>query len=271
MSARSPYLDGEKIYPPLGLLYLKAAVDRELPHIKIDITDNYSLENINEFYKCDMIGISVMTPQRVETYRILNMIKEVYPTKKMIIGGPHVLHYLDEVKESKFDYIVPKDGQRSLIKILKGEAKRVEIDQMSKEEWAKQPRPDRTSYEARKFLFDYNYELNGKPATTILTSTGCPMKCTFCEDAMTQVRWSPLEKICEELNDIQDLGKSAVYIFDDLFAIAMPKVKPIVEELSKRDLIYRCNGQANYFTKWGEDFAKLLSDTGCYEIAFGHE
>ena len=30
VSCRSPFLDDDRIYPPLGLLYLKAAVHREL-------------------------------------------------------------------------------------------------------------------------------------------------------------------------------------------------------------------------------------------------
>lgn len=95
--------------------------------------------------------------------------------------------------------------------------------------------------------------------------------CTFCEDARTTSRWTPIELIREELDDIKELGYEGVYIFDDLFAIAMPKVRPICDEIFKRDLVYRCNGQANFFTKWGEDFAKMLADSGCVEMAFGHE
>ena len=45
-------------------------------------------------------------------------------------------------------------------------------------------------------------------------------------------------------------------------------IKPICEEIKKRGLVYRCNGQARYFT---EEFAKTLADSGCVEIAFGAE
>lgn len=99
----------------------------------------------------------------------------------------------------------------------------------------------------------------------------CPEQCTFCEDAMTAVKWSSLESLTAQMDDIKALGYGGVYIFDDLFAIALPKVRPIAEELRKHDLIYRCNAQARYFTKWGGEMANLLADTGCYEIAFGAE
>lgn len=271
VSCRSPYLDSERVYPPLGLLYLKSAVNQSLPDTKVTLVDDYDLNEPTEFQEFDMVGLSVMTPQREESKRILNHIKTYSPDKPVIIGGPHAYHYLDEVCREGFDYVVPKDGQRSLINILKGKAHRIEADSMSKQDWADQPRPDRTSNEARKFLNGYNYRLKNRKASTMLTATGCPEVCTFCEDARTSTRWSPIEKIAAELDDIVSNGNEGVYLFDDLFAIAMPKVKPIVNEISKRDLVYRCNGQARYFTKWGEEFAKMLANTGCVEIAFGHE
>lgn len=270
MSLRSPYLDDEKIYPPLGLLYLKSAVEKETD-VEVDLTDNYDLTNPEIFEPYKWIGLSVMTPQREEAERVLNTIKTKYPDKKVIIGGPHALHYFSDIKDKEFDYIVTNDGQRSLVRILTGDTYRIEADMMSKEEWASQPRPDRTSNKAKQFLSSYHYTLQGRKAGTMLTATGCSELCAFCEEAMTRVRWRRTNDLAKEMDDLIDLGYSGVYLFDDLFAIAAPKIKPIVTELKKRDLIFRCNGQAKYFTNWGEDLAKLLADYGCKEIAFGHE
>ena len=269
MSLRSPYIDDEKIYPPLGILYLKSAVEQK--GIEVDITDDYDLSKPESFYPYNWIGLSVMTPQREEAMNVLNTIKKHYPWKKVIIGGPHAKHYLSDVMKQPFDFIVPHDGQRSLVKILTGKAERVEIDKMNKTDWANQPRPDRISDKAREFLSTYHYTLQGRKAGTILTATGCPEQCSFCEEAMTAVRWSSIDNLKREMDDMLSLGYKGAYLFDDLFAIAMPTITPILKELKSRDLIFRCNGQARYFTKWGEDFAKLLSENGCKEIAFGHE
>ncbi len=271
MTCRSPYLDSEKVYPPLGLLYLKSYINQQMPEVNIDITDDYSLEDSTRFEGYNYIGLSVMTPQREESQRVLEKIKSVNPSCKVIIGGPHANHYHKEVVQKPWDYIVPNDGQRSLEKILKGEGKRVERDIMTKDEWRSMPRPDRTSDKAKNFLRSYCYTLNGKPAGTMLTATGCPERCTFCEDAMTAVRWGDISSLAKEMDDLVSLGYKGVYLFDDLFAIAMPTIKPILSELKKRELQFRCNGQARYFTKWGEEFARLLGENGCVEIAFGHE
>ena len=279
LSLRSPFLDDSKIYCPMASLYLKSYLARHAPQTQVSLgDDNYSLGDLRQFEQFDGIGLSVMTPQRDEMNKLARVLKILYPNKTLIAGGPHVKHYKDEVVANKdFDFVVPYDGERPLTSIAKGEATtRVLEDVMSKEDIKAAPRPDRTSLEAMKVIRGYHYTLRDKSglerqATTMMTSRGCPMACTFCEDAKTVAKWSSLDNLKAEMDDVRALGYGGVYLFDDLFAIAMPTVKPITQELSKRDLIYRCNGQANFFTKWGEDFAKLLADTGCVEIAFGHE
>lgn len=271
-SCRSPYLDDAKVYPPLGLLYLKAAINQSVPNVNVNLIDDYKLDGLEGIAKqADWHGISIMTPQREEARNLRDTIRKFNPKAKIIAGGPHALHYFSEVEKEDWDFVVPSDGQISVAKILQGGTDRVVIDKLNPIQWGEQPRPDRLSLQARTFLLGYHYSLEGKKSTTMLTATGCSEKCKFCEDAMTSVRWSPLEKITRELDDIKQLGYQGIYLFDDLFAIAMKKVKPICDELNKRGFVYRCNGQARYFTMWGEDFAKMLAETGCREIAFGHE
>ena len=97
LACRSPYLDDAKVYPPMGIMYLDAAIKRDLPNIKVEIDDDYNLnseEGLEKFKDYDAIGVSIMTPQREEAHKILNAIKSRWPEKKMIAGGPHVLNIL---------------------------------------------------------------------------------------------------------------------------------------------------------------------------------
>jgi len=262
---RSPYLDDDRVYPPLGLLYLKSYLNSH--NIEVTIDDDLDFHNPEKYENYDLFGASVMTPQRVASVDFLNFCKNKY-NKDVVIGGPHALHYKDDVEKEKWDYIVCGDGFKSLLKIMNGNANRVEVNPLSKLEWQNLPRPDRSSEQAVKLLSNYNYTLNGIKSTTMLTATGCPEECKFCEDSRTAVRWNSLDNIKGELDDIVNLGYKGLYIFDDLFAISLKMIKPICEEIKKRSLIYRCNGQARYFN---EEFAKVLADTGCKEIAFGAE
>ena len=279
MSMRSPFLDDSKIYCPMANLYLKSFVNANAPNTEIVLgDDDYDPNNLDKFERFSAVGISVMTPQRDEMMRFIDAYSKRFPSKPIIVGGPHVKHYTDEVAAiSSVTYVVPFDGERPLTDICNGVATdRVLVVKMSKDDIRNAPRPDRTSENACEVIKRYHYRLtdrdgNNREATTMMTSRGCPMGCKFCEDAKTISKWSAESNLKAEMDDIKALGYKGVYLFDDLFAIALPIVRPIAEELRKRDLIYRCNGQANFFTKWGEDFAKLLGETGCVEIAFGHE
>jgi len=282
-SLRSPFLDDSKIYTPMACLYLKSFLNQHSPEKRVFLADDgYNLDECYSkmawIHGFQAVGLSVMTPQREEAYKLARAIRANDSDIKIIIGGPHVKHYKEEViTNPDFDYVVPLDGEKPLLEIMNGRAKeRVLESVMTREDIANAPRPDRTSDNAKEVIKGYHYKLTDRSgivrdATTMMTSRGCPMGCTFCEDAKTVSKWSSLDNLKGEMEDVKALGYSGVYLFDDLFAIAMPSVKPICNELKKRDLVYRCNGQANFFTKWGEDFAKLLSDTGCVEIAFGHE
>ena len=299
LSCRSPFLNDSKIYAPMANLYLKSYVEEELPDVKVTLgDDNYNINNSEMFEPYDAIGISIMTPQREESLKILYSIKSKYPNKVVIAGGPHVKQYVGDILKNKepYDWLVPLDGEKPLVGILKGETEnfshqymrmgvrdgkhiitenledpRILTHIMSKEDIRNAPRPDRTSENSIKIIKNYHYRLGNRESTTMMSARGCPEQCAFCEDAMTPVKRSSLENLKLEMDDIKNLGYGGVYLFDDLFALSIKDSREIGEELQKRDLIYRCNAQARYFTKWGEEMAKMLADTGCYEIAFGAE
>jgi anaerobic magnesium-protoporphyrin IX monomethyl ester cyclase len=274
LSCRSPFLDDAKIYCPLGNLYLKSYLNTHAPDVDVVVADDdYDVDGLDNLERFDIIGISIMTPQRDEAAAIATAIKRRWPDKTVVAGGPHVKHYLQELqRQTCYDYLVPLDGERALTRIVTGrETSHVVSDVLSRQEVADQPRPDRSSDNAVSILKRYHYSLGDRDATTMMTARGCPEQCTFCEDAMTQVRWTSVANIAAQLDDIVALGYRGVYVFDDLFAMSTVKIRPICEEFLKRDLIYRCNVQARYFTQRGEEMAAVLSSTGCYEVAFGAE
>ena len=262
---RSEFLDNDRVYPPLSLLYLKSYINETMPDVKVNLIVDY---NLDQMPKADYHGISVMKPQKEEANKMLNSIHRQQSGANVICGGAYPKFYPKDCMKEEWDYITIGDGQRCLADILRNHAHRISYDEMTEGVWGVMPRPDRTSKEAKDFLSTYHYKLNGKQATTLLTATGCPMACKFCEEAGTKVRWSPIEKIAMEVDDIKKAGYNAIYLFDDLFAMSINKIKQIGKEFKNRDLIYRCNGHARLFNK---EMAEALFDTGCREIAFGHE
>lgn len=261
-SMRSPFLDDDKVYPSLGTLYLQAALDSE--GIKSKIEDEFDYNRPEKYDEFDIWSASVMTPQKDEADRFLDLAKA--QKKIAVIGGPHPTFYFNEVAKKNWDHIVMGDGEKKILDIAYGYAQQYEIDNLTSDQLASFPRP--TRLQNKELLKKYHYKLRGKEATSLITGRGCPMSCGFCEAARTKIKYSPLERIVEELDDIRDLGYSGVYIFDDLFAMNKIRTRKIGEELRKRNLVFRCNGHARLMDR---EYAKELSDLGCVEIAFGAE
>lgn len=267
VSCRSPFLDSDRIYPPLGLLYLKSAVMASVPGVEVTVVDDYI--GPEDFADADYVGVSIMTPQRAEAYRLGEMIRQAWPDKKLIAGGPHVRHYHRDMGTADvfWDYLVGGDGERVLPQILRGEqVPRLTFDQVPRAELAAMPPPDRLG--EASFLRGYNYRLAGLDSTTMMLGRGCPMACKFCEDARTLTRWTSLVNAEAELADILLLGYQGVYLFDDLFAINLGKCQPYLDLLKKSGLKFRCNVHARFMTA---EFAEALADAGCVEVAFGAE
>lgn len=261
-SCSSPFLDNDKVYPPLGLLYLHQSI-KQKNNCQVEIVEGLP-DNLSKY---DLIGISIMTPQREEAIKELNRIKKEFPDKKVIAGGPHITNYFQEARNYGFDQLVLNDGIRSINSIIQGNNLKYLNDFISPKEY-KQTIVKPNRLDNKEFLKQFSYKLNGLESTTLLTSQGCPMKCAFCEEAGLSLRRIPLEIFQEEIKDIKELGYNGVYIFDDIFALSKNHLIPRAEELKKNNLIYRCNIQARLFN---EEIADILKDTGCVEIAFGAE
>lgn len=187
MSCRSPFLDDSKIYAPMGNLYLKSFVNEHLPHVDVTLGDDeYGPET--DFSKYDAVGISIMTPQRAEADKLAELVKKSSWRTKVIVGGPHVKHYLKEViSNPRFDFIVHGDGEKGLVGILDGASGRLHYSNMSKDDIRNAPRPDRSSENAVNLIKGYSYTLGDREATTMMTGRGCPEMCTFCFVADTRI------------------------------------------------------------------------------------
>lgn len=272
VSCRSPFLDDDRIYPPLGLLYLKSAVTAQVPDAEVSIVDEYDVSDLGQFADSGMVGVSIMTPQRAEADRLARAIRDGWPGKKLIAGGPHVRHYGQDMMSryglrGTWDYLAGGDGERVLPAIMKGEpVPYPSYDQIPRAGLAEMPRPDRLGEAA--FLRGYTYSLAGLKSTTMMLGRGCPMACKFCEDARTLTRWTSLGNAEAELDDIVTLGYEGVYLFDDLFAINLGKCRPYLDLLKQSGLKFRCNVHARFMT---DEFAAALADAGCVEAAFGAE
>lgn len=263
ISLRDPFLDSDRVMPPIGVMALHSYIISLGFESAVEI--DFDINHIERYENYTHFAISCMTPQKKEAYGILHKIKEKYPEKIVIIGGPHAGYYLEDCLKEPFDYIVVGDGEYALKYILEGKAdKKVLNTNLTESEMNNMPLP----YREKEFLQQYNFDIQGLSASTILTAKGCPMSCAFCEDANTNVRLYNPKYVSMQIKDVLRAGFNSVMFFDDIFALSKKRVKQLSEEISKHDIYYRCFAHSKTMD---DEMAKLLSGSGCIEIGFGAE
>jgi anaerobic magnesium-protoporphyrin IX monomethyl ester cyclase len=111
----------------------------------------------------------------------------------------------------------------------------------------------------------------------IQTGRGCPYRCEYCYNYgynKGQWRSKPLEDIFREIELlVGKYGVKTVYFYDDNFFTSKRRVEDICDFLIRKD--YRVSWystcRSDYFTKYGEEFFRLVRDSGCKTLAIGVE
>ena len=268
----SPFLTEPKAYPPLGLLYLAAALRKECKDIKIDILDLSDKVRIKKI-EGDLVGFSVTTPQINRTKEIIERNVE---DAKVILGGPHptALPY-ETLYNGDVWAVVRGYGERMLPLIVNNFKNYSFIEKfylsdfftdVKDLDWLPMPAWDLLD------LHSYKPEIEGGKAMNIYTSRGCPYDCNFCTTKIychKKVWFHSPERVLEEVKILKNKYEfDAFVIGDDNFLLDSARVKKICGLLGQEQVKFRCIGRVNHIT---QEVAKVLKEAGCTEISFGIE
>ncbi len=263
ISLRDPYMDSDRIMPPLGVMSLHSYMLES--GFESTIENDFDMRDMGRYRRFTHFGISCMTPQKEQAVQILHAIKNAWAEKTVILGGPHANFYLDDCQREPFDHIVVGDGEFSLKSILSGKADgRILNIPVPEKEMNQLPLP----YRNPEFLKQYCFNMQGLRATTILTAKGCPMNCAFCEHAGTTLKLYDAAYVGRQIDQAKKAGFEGIMFFDDIFCLSLRRVKELGAEAAMRGMRYRCFGHAKTMTP---EMAESLASTGCVEIGFGAE
>jgi len=128
------------------------------------------------------------------------------------------------------------------------------------------PFPDRHS-----LLF---LEEHRKYLQAIVTSRGCPFRCTFCAGRnmhQGRVRFRSAGNVCDEIEYLQkQFDMHTIYFYDDALALNKNKISALCEEIIRRRLKIRWSG---FMRVDGVDpgVLKLMKASGCTTLGIGVE
>lgn len=251
----SPFLINSKIFPPLGILYIASALRKEGHEpVWYDFAGT-QLKEPNE----DIVLITITSPQ-IEIAK--EFVKDYCKGKKIVIGGCGV-ESLTKEERYCFDNVVFGEGEVIIKHLINNIGVNPDIESLML------PDINKVEFPARDLIDGYEYKIDGRNTTTIITSRGCPFSCAFCVDGNDKkLRVASVDRVCEEIDEIYKLGYQSLMFFDDIFTMKKNRLADIALHMLSRDIIYRCFTHVNFVNK---DMCQTLQQTGCKEVGIGIE
>lgn len=258
----SPFLVDSRTFPPLGLLYLGAALEANGHRVTVvDLAFDSPLSDHNP----DLIGIMCLTPHFPQMPQLLSQLRSLYPSTPIAVGGPHFSTVPADGERLGVDATCVGDGEEAILRIVAGERGVVQsvggiVD------------VDRYPIPARHLLpiYDYRYQIAGLTATTMMTQRGCSFACTFCchWEGYRKVRMRSLDNVVMEVQHLKQLGFGGIMVYDDEIDLNHKRTMALCEALKPERIRWRAFIKANCFN---EEQARAMADSGCWELCTGVE
>jgi len=283
-------VNGPTIYPPMGLAYISAVLEKE--GINCNIVDLNLFRKINVLdevkkFNPNFIGISVNISSIQSAIDICNNIKKEYDIP-IIFGGPYATSCSEElILKSSVDCIVRGEGEFTMLEIVKHGVKGFnKIKGISYKDNGIKHNPNReinTNLDILPFpswhllpnLRLYKGRIRRKPVGYILTSRGCPYQCIYCNKNIFGLKFrarSP-NNIIEEISLlVNNYGVKEIEILDDNFTLDINRANTILDMIIEKEfkiLISFENGiRADRLTP---ELIKKMKKAGVYKVGIGVE
>jgi len=289
--------DAAPIYPPLGIAYIAAVLEKE--GFDGSILDSYALglswkqiENAIIKRKPTVVGVACTTTTFSEALQIIKIVKKNNPKILTIIGGPHVTAVPKETlkRHKEIDVVVIGEGEYTFLDVVKRlekgqrdfknvlgiayrEKGKIVINKLRKpiENIDSFPFPVRHLLPVDRYKPPAKFPIK-KPFMTVMSSRGCPNLCTFCSSKIifgVTIRQRSAENVLQEIKEIvKKYGIKEITFVDDTFTINRKRLIAICKGMKELGVMWTCSARVNTVD---EEVLKIMKNSGCKLIEYGVE
>jgi anaerobic magnesium-protoporphyrin IX monomethyl ester cyclase len=277
----------------VGLLSLASYLDNNGIEAKIiDAVrqENYLEEIEKELSGTDLVGLSVMTMQVSSALEISSMVRKFNSKTPIVWGGVHPTLFPEEtVKHHLVDAAVFNEGEQTLLELVQafesnGDLKNIPGIAFSKDrEVFVNPKRDFLKMDDLPLP---NWSLLPEEILEKMilipthTSRGCPHKCAFCINSVTNNYWRgyPAEKILEGLEVIKQepyFQNKPMRFWDENFFTNVERARAIIQGMIERGLNipWETTVRVDYIREniIDDTLLRSIKESGCYLLSYGGE
>ncbi len=287
-----------KAWPPLGMLYCAGVLMKE--GIEVSLLDQavkgFSFQRTLDWVKKedpDVLGLSVLHSAAKEAPKIAECVKGENPNIKIVMGNYHATFNAERIlkKYPCVDVIVRGEGEYTSLELAKcfgkggnlREVRGVTFRDKGKivstpdrpliKDIDSLPFPDRDLMNAEYTSTIFGAKVATKRFTTVLSSRGCPFRCTFCGcRKFARGVWRPrsVENIMEELEILMSEGYEEFLFVDDNFTLNKKRVVKLCRRIREEGLNIRWICDSRVDTQAYDMFREMVK-AGCNTVYFGIE
>ncbi|HVJ26849.1 MAG TPA: radical SAM protein [Vicinamibacterales bacterium] len=252
----------------------------------------HTVERLLAELEPDLVGLSVMTFQRITARRIISLIRSLRPAARIAVGGydPSLAPEAWMDPELGVDFIVRGEGEitfRELLRAIEGQTKLRDVpgllfrDGTGFQQGPPRPVADITrgvvALPNRAARALSGYTMLGRQIDVVETSRGCTFDCSFCSIIEMRGRnfhLFPIERVIEDLRDAHRRGARAIFLVDDNITIDVPRFEALCRAIVDAGLDtidYIVQGMTSAIAAHGEHLVPLMRKAGIRYVFLGIE
>ena len=247
--------------PPMGVALIATVLERR--GYKVAVVDANALklkpeDMVPYVTDADVVGLTAMTPTINTATTIASHLKKANPALTIILGGAHATLLPNEtlVSAPEIDIIVRGEGEETIIELLHALDYKQPLDNIQGISYRKDGEVTSTATKSTNIDLDslpfLSYHLlpwqrykphppHGRalPFATIITSRGCPYKCSYCSKPVfgNKFRGQSPQRVVDEVAYYKDrFSVKELAFYDDVFTLNKKRAFAIAEEIIKRGL-----------------------------------
>ncbi len=290
--------DEESNDAPFGLCYIAAYLRKYLNFYDTVIIDKEDTMKRIKQEKPDLVGITASSIYFSKANAWAGQIKSQFDIPVMV-GGVHITSLPNQFEKSNFDIAVIGEGEQTAAEIVQkfekpgfkmADLKDVKglvfkdgdkIEHTGHREFITPL--DNIPYPARDLLNMDNYTVPRASvfrgeltvALGLLTSRGCPYKCTFCASKFWErvMRLHSADYVVGEVRELVEKYKvDHIIVWDDLFIVNKKRIEELHAKIRAENLhekvTFIANGRVNTLD---EDVCRMLKEMNVKTVSFGFE
>jgi radical SAM superfamily enzyme YgiQ (UPF0313 family) len=266
------YYDEEN-YVPLGILYIAASLERAgyaAEFVDYQLFSHARLFDPDLFVEAlgdtaPIIGLSCMSNLLPFAILVAERLKKKRPGCTVVLGGVGPSPVAAGILQAFpfIDIVVEGDGELAMIAIAGGDRTRLP------------PRAEPRNLDALPLpaygLLDF---ANYIPARSLVTSRGCPYRCTFCTEPHNfggHVRFRSVESVIEEMTWLHRLHAHATFLFqDDTLPIDRKRFARMLAALRALPFAvqWKCFSRVDLMD---DELMAEMAASGCVQVRYGIE